>query len=64
MPDVTVKFRDGPARRVPAEHYGRGPVSVSYEPGFVVVTDEYGAKVSFPTERVEEVVVSAPIGRW
>lgn len=64
MANITIKLRDGTVREF--KHVGRPGGSytktISYEPGFVVVTDEYHTRTAIPTELVAE-VVERPV-RW
>ena len=65
MSNVTIKLRDGTIRSF--KHEGRSGGSytktISYEPGFVVVTDEYRKRTAIPTDLVAEVIVEE-LNRW
>lgn len=58
MSNIIVKLKDGTERKF--MHKGRAggsyTKSLRYEPGFVVVKDEYSKETAFPTELVKEVV--------
>lgn len=59
MRRIIVKFRDGTERVF--RHEGRAGGSytkkLSYEPGFIVITDEWYNTISFPSDLVESVRV-------
>jgi len=54
---ITITMRDGTKRDFPHEGRSGGSYtkSLRYEPGFVVVEDEWGKRTAFPTELVAEV---------
>ena len=56
---ITLIMKDGTRREFP--HKGRLDGSytkrIRYEPGFVVITDEYYNERAIPTSDVEEVIV-------
>lgn len=58
MSDILIKFRDGTERAF--KHEGRAGGSytkrVTYEPGVIVVTDEWHKRTAFPLDLVAEVV--------
>jgi len=61
MSNITIKLRDGTMREFkeagrPGGSYAN---SVSYEIGFVVVTDEWGARTAIPSGDIAEVNVAA-----
>ena len=66
MATVTIKFRDGTERTMEDRGRPGGSYSqkVSYEGGFVVVTDVWGAKTAFPAELVAEVRTEATDRGW
>jgi hypothetical protein len=57
MPSITVKMKDGRVRQFP--HEGRAGGSwtktLRYEPGFVVITDEWGNETALPATDIEEI---------
>lgn len=57
MTSITIKMKDGRRREFP--HAGRPGGSwtktLRYEPGFVVITDEYGSETAIPTNDIEEI---------
>ncbi len=57
MASITILFRDGTKKEFP--HVGRGggsyTKSVSCANGFVVVKDEWGEEIFFPSDLVAEV---------
>lgn len=57
---ITVKMKDGTTREFP--HQGRAGGSytkrLSFEPGFVVITDEYYQRTCIPERDVKEVIES------
>lgn len=57
MANITIKMKDGTVRDFPHERRPGGSYSksVRYEPGFVVVTDEYYNETAIPAADVEEV---------
>lgn len=66
MTDITIVMRDGTKREFP--HKGRAGGSYTkklrYEPGFVVVTDEWYDETAIPTQDIEEIKVSGNDNRW
>ncbi len=62
--NITVHFLDGSTREF--KHEGRAGGSytkkIRYEPGFVVIEDEWGKETSIPTSLVKE-IETHPI-RW
>jgi hypothetical protein len=61
MSNVTIKMRDGTTRQFiergrPGGSYSN---SVSYETGFVVVTDEWGKRTAIPAADILEVETAA-----
>lgn len=59
MADITIRFRDGTSRQY--RHKGRPGGSytktIRYEPGFVVITDEYDQDTAIPSDLIAEVQV-------
>jgi hypothetical protein len=57
MPSITIKMKDGSRREFP--HRGRPGGSwtktLRYEPGFAVITDEYGNETAIPTADIAEI---------
>jgi hypothetical protein len=57
MSNITVAMRDGSTREF--KHEGRPGGSytktLSYEPGFAVITDEYGTRTAIPTDLIAEI---------
>jgi hypothetical protein len=64
MSNITIRMRDGSTREF--KHAGRPGGSYTkrlrYEPGFVVVTDEYYHETAIPTDLVDSVEESPT--RW
>jgi len=62
---ITIIMRDGTKREFP--HQGRCggsyTKSLRYEPGFVVVEDEWGERTAIPTELIAE-VKTTPERSW
>lgn len=62
--NITIRLKDGTVREF--KHEGRAGGSytkhLSYEPGFVIVTDEWDKQTAFPTADVAE-IISIPRGR-
>lgn len=57
MSSITIIMKDGTKREFPHEGRPGGSYTkrLNYEPGFVVVTDEYYKKTSIPTDLIQEV---------
>jgi hypothetical protein len=57
MKNITIVLKDG--RKIEHKHTGRPggsySKSVRYEVGFVVVVDEYGNEVAYPSTEVAEI---------
>lgn len=55
--NITIKMRDGKTREF--RHEGRPGGSYTkrlrYEPGFVVITDEYYREIAIPTDLIDEI---------
>lgn len=66
MASITVHMTDGTKKEF--EHRGRAGGSytkkLSFEPGFVVITDEYGERTCIPERLVQEVVERPQYGGW
>ena len=64
MPSYKVRMRDGTVKEFP--HKGRAGGSwtktIKYEPGFVVITNEYHQRTSIPTDLIEEIIETPE--RW
>lgn len=66
MANIIIKMRDGTVKEF--KHVGRPggsyTKSLRYEPGFVVITDEYHKQTAIPTELIAEVVEENYQGYW
>jgi hypothetical protein len=65
MSSITVKMKDGTVREFP--HKGRAGGSytktLKYEPGFVVIEDEYYMRTAIPADDIAE-VIERPERAW
>lgn len=57
MSSITVIMKDGTKKEFPHEGRPGGSYTkrLRYEPGFVVVTDEYYKQTAIPTDLIQEV---------
>ena len=57
MSSITIKMKDGSTREFPHEGRAGGSYSkrLRYEPGFAVVTDEWGTQTAIPTADIAEI---------
>lgn len=57
MADITVRMKDGSIREFRHKERPGGSYTkrLRYEPGFVVITDEYYHETSIPTDLIAEV---------
>jgi hypothetical protein len=66
MANITIKMKDGTVRKFP--HQGRPggsyTKSVRYEPGFVVVIDEYRKETAIPAADISQVDYDPEIRSW
>ncbi len=64
MSSIVIKMRDGSERRFPHEGRGGGSYTkhLRYEPGFVVIIDEYNHQTAIPAELIAE-ISETPV-RW
>lgn len=70
MSRITVYFKPSPTLRAGQEkkifesQVSRSMCSVSFEIGFVVITDTYGSKFSYPADSIDRIEEEAPSQRW
>ena len=64
MSSITLKMKDGSVREFPHEGRVGGSYSksISYEPGFVIITDEWHRKTSIPSNDIAE-ILEIPVRR-
>jgi hypothetical protein len=64
MSYITLHMRDGSVKEFKHQgrHGGSYTKTLKYEPGFVVITDEWGLKTSVPADLIERVEESPT--RW
>lgn len=57
MASITIKMKDGTDRSFPHEGRpgGSWTKTLRYEPGFVVITDEYGNETAIPTDDIAQI---------
>lgn len=66
MTSIEIKMKDGTVKkfREVGRSGGSWTISVAFENGWVVVTDEYGSKTAYPSSDVAEVTTENARGCW
>lgn len=58
MSNIEIKMKDGSVKKFP--HTGRAGGSytkhLEYQPDFVIVIDEWGKRISIPSNGIEEII--------
>lgn len=62
MASIMVKMKDGTVRDFPHEGRAGGSFTkrLRYEPGFVVITDEWDKQTAIPTADIAEIITTEP----
>jgi hypothetical protein len=62
--NVTVTMKDGTKRKFTDRPGGSYYVNLEYVIGFVVITEEWGAKTSIPSDEIKEILQEPSRGGW
>lgn len=65
MASFTIKMKDGTVKYFPHEGRAGGSYTkrINYQPGFVIIENEWGTKTSIPSNEISE-IIEIPYGGW